>query len=226
MIALRTLRHNIEIGPGEKGLVPEAVVMAVPKWCWKILDNCWAPCARPLGPLGCCTPWGLTLKYVEIIWGVDQNARELWIRRNEMVPGPMKCAMNVPSSCMLVGISPWFCFTLFLSFAGFLPHQSIFFLIFTKLHHVAMLHALAWGEAGLRLAAAHVKGLAMHATGLHLRATLATFAAGRDVEAGELQGFPEAISQFEAGGPGHRRCEKKTGVHTFHSEVHWCVFRS
>ena len=67
-----------------------------------------------------------------------------------------------------------------------------------------MLHALAWGEAGLRLAAAHVKGLAMHATGLHLRATLATFAAGRDVEAGELQGFPEAIraiSQFEAGGP-------------------------
>mmetsp|Transcript_74584 Transcript_74584/g.150854 ORF Transcript_74584/g.150854 Transcript_74584/m.150854 type:complete len:307 (-) Transcript_74584:592-1512(-) len=60
-------------------------------------------------------------------------------------------------------------------------------------HHVAMLHALAWGEAGLRLAAAHVKGLAMHATGLHLRATLATFAAGRDVEAGELQGFHRDI---------------------------------
>ena len=31
MIALRTLRHNIEIGPGEKGLVPEAVVMVVPR---------------------------------------------------------------------------------------------------------------------------------------------------------------------------------------------------
>ena len=60
-----------------------------------------------------------------------------------------------------------------------------------------MLHALARGEAGLRLAAAQVKGLAMHAAWLHLRAALATLAAGCDIEARELQRVPDSASLTE-----------------------------